>query len=74
MLNYRCRFEKQARLKQYGDTNETDDENKKPITISIPVSDEPKTKQTPVKIPVRHTSDSSKFLRKKTNFESFSFI
>ncbi len=64
LLNSRCRFQKQARLKQYGESNETDDENKKPITISISVSDEPKTKQTPVKIPVRHTPESSKFLDK----------
>ncbi len=74
LLNWRCRFEKQARLKQYEDANETDDENKKPITISIPVSDEPKTKQTPVKISVRHTSDSSRIFLEKRNLNYLFYL
>ena len=44
-------------MKEYG---EEDEDNGKPITISIPVSDQPRNKQTPVKIPVRPRSDSSK--------------
>ncbi|CAF2938466.1 unnamed protein product [Rotaria sp. Silwood2] len=59
----KCRFEKQTRLKHYADSpkdlNERDDGKKKPITISIPASSETKTRQTPVKIPVRHTSNSN---------------
>lgn len=31
-----------------------EDESVKPITISIPASDQPRLKETPVKIPVRH--------------------
>ena len=62
MILLRCRFEKQARLKKYAESsNGKADESKKPITISIPVSNEPKTNQTPVTIPVRHTSISSQF-------------
>ena len=58
----RCRFEKQARLKKYDQSpKEKPNENKKPITIPLPVSDQPKVNQTPVQIPVRHTSISSKF-------------
>jgi hypothetical protein len=58
----RCRFEKQARLKKYADSpKDKDDENKKPIIIPLPVSDQPKIEQPPVEIPVRHTSISSKF-------------
>ncbi|CAF3632135.1 unnamed protein product [Rotaria sordida] len=59
----KCRFEKQTRFKQSADSpkdlNETDDRKKKPITISIPVSDQTKTRHTPVKIPVKHTPISN---------------
>ncbi|CAF3685342.1 unnamed protein product [Rotaria sp. Silwood1] len=59
----KCRFEKQTRFKQYDDSskdlNETVDKKKKPITISIPTSDQIKTKQTPIKIPVRHISNTN---------------
>ncbi|CAF3277422.1 unnamed protein product [Rotaria socialis] len=57
----KCRFEKQTRLKRYGDSpkDATDDEKKKPITISIPVSDETKTRQTPAIIPVRQVPNSN---------------
>ncbi|CAF3137119.1 unnamed protein product [Rotaria sp. Silwood2] len=45
----RCLYEKQARLKKYAQSpKERDDENKLPITISLPVSDEPKMKETSV--------------------------
>jgi hypothetical protein len=54
----RCRIEKQARLNKYDQLSK---DNKKIITISLPVSDEPKMQQTPVQIPVRRTSISSKF-------------
>lgn len=47
-------------MREYGESNETDDENQNPITISIPVSDKQRTKQTPVKIPVRPTSETSR--------------
>lgn len=47
-------------MKEYGESNENDDDNQTPITISIPVSDQPRNKQTPVKIPVRPTSHSSR--------------
>jgi hypothetical protein len=59
----RCRFEKQARLKKLGKSpKDKNGENKKAIIIPLPVSDEPKTKQTPVEIPVRHASISSQFI------------
>ncbi|CAF0845811.1 unnamed protein product [Adineta steineri] len=58
----KCRFEKQTRAKENlnssKDFNETEDEDKKPITISIPVSQQLKRKQTSIQIPVRHTPDS----------------
>lgn len=47
-------------MKEYGEANDGDEDNGKPITISIPVSDQPRNKQTPVKIPVRPRSDSCK--------------
>lgn len=63
LLVLRCRYEKQARLKRYAQSpKEKYDDSKMPITIPIHVSDEPKGKQTPVIIPVGHTSISSKFL------------
>jgi hypothetical protein len=66
LIYLRCRFEKQIRLKQDAnsskDLNQIEDEGKKPITISIPVSKQPRKKQAPVKIPVRHPSESGMFL------------
>lgn len=56
----RCRFSKQSQMKEYGESNDGDEDNDKPITISISVADEPRNKQTPVKIPVRPRSDSSR--------------
>lgn len=60
MFIQRCRFEKQARLKRYAESpKDKTKDNKKPITISVSASDEPKVPQTPVKIPVKHTSSYS---------------
>ncbi|UJR16504.1 hypothetical protein I4U23_003406 [Adineta vaga] len=54
----KCRFEEQMRSK---DLNETNDEENKMITISMPVSDATGRKKTPVKIPVKHTSESENY-------------
>ncbi|CAF2961367.1 unnamed protein product [Rotaria sp. Silwood2] len=60
----RCLYEKQARLKKYAQSpKERDDENKLPITISLPVSDEPKMKETSVKIPIRYKGADNKKIR-----------
>ncbi|CAF3453440.1 unnamed protein product [Rotaria socialis] len=51
----RCVYEKEARLKRYAQSpKEIDDENKMPIMIALPVSDETKTKETSVIIPILH--------------------
>ncbi|CAF3790952.1 unnamed protein product [Rotaria sordida] len=57
----KCLYEKQARLKKYAQSpKEKDDESKLPITIPLPISNEPKMTQTPVKIPVRHIGVDNK--------------
>ncbi|CAF0716915.1 unnamed protein product [Adineta steineri] len=55
----KCQFEKQARLKKYAQSPKGRDQNGEPVIVSMSVSDEPKTKQKPVLIPVRHTSISN---------------
>lgn len=55
--DFRCRFEKQARLKRYAQSPK---EKSQAITIPLPVADEHKLDQRPVQIPVRRTSISSK--------------
>jgi hypothetical protein len=62
LIYLRCRFEKQIRLKQDANSSKDVNEEKKPITISLPVSKQPRIKQAPVKIPVRHPSESGMFL------------
>ncbi|CAF3621989.1 unnamed protein product [Rotaria sp. Silwood1] len=52
----KCLYEKQARLKRYAQSPKEKDD-KLPITIPLPASDELKIKQTPVKIPVRRYRD-----------------
>ena len=48
-------------MKKYADSpKDQKKQTKKPITISLPVTDEPKRTETPVKIPVKRTSISSK--------------
>jgi hypothetical protein len=42
--------------------SETEDEEEKPITIAMPVSNESGKRKTPMKIPVKHTSESGMFI------------
>jgi hypothetical protein len=61
-------------LKKYAQSpKEKDNENKKPITIPLPVSDQPKIQQKPVQIPVRHTSNQSDFIHLVYLNKNYSF-